>query len=205
MHKETRFPLSGAHAATTCAQCHPEDNRGHKTFHLRSIACVSCHKDRHDGQFATLMGEAGCASCHSTSSWKVIQFDHSSTKFALSGKHETTPCSGCHKRAGDGTQSMVHYAGLSPFCESCHTDVHAGQFADRGVTHCSPCHTPTGWTHTTFNHNTSSVFSLTGAHARVPCTSCHRREEIAGQWTVRFKPLSAKCENCHTGGAPTDG
>jgi hypothetical protein len=141
------------------------------------------------------MGEAGCTKCHSTDEWKNTTFDHSVTSFALAGKHQAVSCSNCHK---PGTKSnMVEYKGVSTKCESCHADPHTKQFAANGATNCTACHTPNGWTLLVFDHEKQSSFSLTGAHKKVSCRSCHREEQIGNKTTIRYKPLSSRCESCH--------
>ena len=59
----TRFPLSGAHAAVACAQCHIRPQNLAKP----SMVCGSCHaeNDVHAGRFGTQ-----CQQCHTTSSFK---------------------------------------------------------------------------------------------------------------------------------------
>ncbi len=41
-HARTRFPLTGAHAATACQRCHPGADVGH--FVPTDIQCASCHQ-----------------------------------------------------------------------------------------------------------------------------------------------------------------
>ena len=133
--------------------------------------------------------------CHSTVDWKVVTFDHTTTLFPLVGKHSSVSCSECHKAGGKSV--VVTYKGISTKCESCHDDQHAQQFAILGATDCTSCHTPKGWKVLMFDHEAQSSFSLTGAHMKVPCGSCHRAEMISGKVVVRYKPVSKKCESCH--------
>lgn len=194
-HEATRFPLRGAHRAVPCAQCHNASSTDRSVFHFATLKCEPCHKDPHGGQFNVLMGEVGCTKCHATEEWKRTSFDHSRTPFALVGKHTTVACSGCHEPAGRNT--IVQYKNAPTKCEGCHEEPHAKQFAVRGTTSCAPCHTSQSWTSLVFDHETQSSFSLTGAHKKVPCSSCHKAELINGKSVVRFKPLSTKCESCH--------
>lgn len=194
-HDESRFALKGAHAAVVCARCHNPSAGDRSVFRFAQMTCESCHKDQHNGQFKDLGGASSC-SCHTPDDWKAVTFDHSSTSFALAGKHTSVSCSGCHKP--DGKSRVVVYRNAPSTCEPCHNDPHAGQFAVGGGTNCTPCHTPTEWTLLVFDHEKQSTFSLTGAHKKVPCLSCHREERIEGKKVLRFKPLSGKCESCHT-------
>jgi hypothetical protein len=194
-HDASRFPLQGAHPAVTCARCHNASSSDRSIFRFATLKCESCHKDPHGGQFKTLMVLADCTTCHSAKDWNAVSFDHSKTSFELSGKHVSVACSGCHKPSGKNM--VVQYKGAPTKCESCHNDPHAKQFAARGATNCMQCHVPTDWVSLTFDHEKQSSFSLTGAHRKVPCRSCHREERLGAKLIVRFKPLSAKCESCH--------
>jgi hypothetical protein len=56
-----------------------------------------------------------------------------------------------------------------------------------------------------FDHDRDAAFKLSGAHARVGCAACHRRERTGapnGATRVVYRPLSAKCESCHTARPP---
>jgi hypothetical protein len=89
---------------------------------------------------------------------------------------------------------VIGFAGVEPRCAGCHADVHGGQFgADPD---CASCHGPRpGWpSHLDHDH---TRFPLDGAHAAVPCTSCHLVETIAGGPRVRYRPLPTACEGCH--------
>jgi hypothetical protein len=194
-HKESRFPLTGAHVAVPCMRCHNPSSNERSVFRFSTLQCESCHKDPHGGQFKTLAGGTDCSRCHSTEIWKPTSFDHSTTSFALVGKHTTIACSSCHKSAGKNT--VVQYKTVSPKCESCHDDPHAKQFAVRGNTTCTPCHTAVSWSSLVFDHEKQSSFSLTGAHKQVACHSCHKQELMNNKLVVRFKPLPSKCESCH--------
>ena len=197
-HNETRFELTGAHVATLCSSCHLNAESARQVFHLDRLRCESCHKDVHNGKFAASMKAASCAACHTTTQWKSAAFDHSTTRFALSGKHVGVACSACHKEEKDDPLAP-QFKKLSTDCESCHHDVHWGQFADDGKTLCNSCHSPDGWKSISFNHETQSRFSLSGGHKKVPCFSCHHEERVGDTVLIRFKPLSSTCESCHQG------
>jgi hypothetical protein len=196
--------LRGAHLAVPCSRCHVRGAEGRPVFRFASLKCEACHRDPHAGQFAREMADASCGACHSTDDWRAPSFDHAKTGFRLVGKHEKVRCGSCHTSRVKGQGAVVAYAGLSQRCESCHEDVHARQFMAAGSTSCGTCHTPAGWSSLLFNHDVRSVFALTGAHRNVPCRSCHREEIIGGKKTVRYKPLSTKCESCHANNVPTN-
>ena len=210
-HGRSAFPLTGAHEGVACASCHkPAAPGGPIRFKgTPHQACDSCHADPHAGR----MG-ARCDSCHSTAGWTRIEpgrFDHSRTRFPLTGRHEKVSCDACHRREG-----RARFAG-TPFqtCASCHRDPHAGRLG----TACATCHTTAGWERVqsgAFDHDRTR-FPLRGRHAAVACDSCHRpgrtramahasctdchADRHAGQLSHRAD--RGRCESCHDVGGWT--
>jgi hypothetical protein len=183
-HAATGFPLTGAHRAAACQQCHS----GGSPTHV-SPECYACHQT----QFANTRNpnhqSAGfgtqCATCHTTSSWAGANFDHNRTRFALTGAHQAAACTGCH--AGG------RFAGTPMDCNSCHQAQYAAttnpNHAAAGFpTDCTRCHSTTNWSGATFDHNTTS-FPLTGTHRTTACTGCHAGGRFAGTPTT--------CYSCH--------
>lgn len=193
-HARGRFPLTGAHGAVLCRECHKK-NEQTMTFVFQTVQCSSCHSDYHRGTFQKVMGSDGCATCHTTTAWDQIRFDHQRTSFSLDGRHRSVDCDQCHKQS----KGSIQYAGTPKACASCHKDPHIRQFARGGMTRCESCHTSRSWRMLIFNHETQSSFHLTGAHSRVPCGACHREEKSPRGSFVRFKPLPTTCEGCHQG------
>ncbi|HET6343756.1 MAG TPA: hypothetical protein VFH51_02440, partial [Myxococcota bacterium] len=219
MHAKARYPLEGAHTQVPCNLCHTKNpdlaqrvpqglRRRLEVEHrepLFSLArfdidvaagrCDGCHADPHGGQFAARVKAAGCADCHVVTSFKQVRFDHDKeTRFPLTGAHPGVPCGQCH---ADGV-----FKPLSTACQSCHNDIHGGQFdAPRtGKTSCERCHTTGAFKPSTFRHNDAeaSPFILTGAHERVPCERCHTAVKVAEHISVtRYLPLPTACEGCH--------
>jgi hypothetical protein len=193
-HATTGFPLTGKHRAVACSQCHTSQNDPahgdaflppHASTFARfsdvaHSACTSCHEDAHDGHFGQR-----CTSCHSTEGWHALSKQaadsgfHDKTRFPLRGGHIGVPCQQCHGPAG-GKPAV--FKGL-PFaaCTDCHADVHAGQLAaakaGKGAT-CDACHTVESFTPTTFtvDQHAGTAFPLDGAHAAVPCSTCHTQD-----------------------------
>jgi len=204
-HQGSRFPLTGAHLATPCLKCHRIDNerqaaQGKKmTFRIEPSNCVACHPDPHRSEVDRFLAKAGCEKCHTTEHWRVAadRFDHDiETKFPLSGRHRTAACRKCHEIDNGGSRVLT-LKSLQTGCQSCHMDVHRGQFAptEDAVVDCSRCHLPDGWKVLTFDHNRQSRFTLAGAHSLVACKSCHKPDPIDS--IVRYKPLPIRCEECH--------
>jgi hypothetical protein len=188
-HRETRFPLTGAHISADCESCHAPTGQGHLTFVSLSGDCVQCHL----ASFQTAQNpnhQAGgfptdCNQCHSTAAWPLARFSHVNTGFPLTGAHLAVPCMSCH---GDGV-----YKGKNTACVSCHQKDYAGVTDPNHVTaafptDCTQCHTTNAWTGATFDHTTTK-FPLTGAHKAVSCQQCHADGVYAGKSTA--------CASCH--------
>jgi hypothetical protein len=208
MHKKTHFPLTGAHVAVPCSDCHKVGLAGRTDkilpFRFKDMSCTACHKDPHHGEFNDKMAQRrsdgtplGCEACHDTRSWANISgFDHSKTKFPLLGAHRSVKCGDCHKVPQGATQ--VQFKGTSQVCEDCHKDAHDGQFAKSGKTHCADCHNSQRWVPSIFNHETQTNFSLKGAHEKVPCDKCHTQTQlVAGKPIIIYKKAPSKCADCH--------
>lgn len=204
-HRETRFPLTGAHAAVPCADCHKVSATGAPIpFRFNDRSCTACHADPHKGEFKDRMARKradgtpfGCEACHTSKSWADINgFDHSKTKFPLLGAHRTVACAECHKPTASAAS---RFTGTPHACEACHADVHDSQFVTRDAkTHCGDCHNSQRWVPSTFDHDTRTHFPLTGGHANLKCDRCHTQSHIvAGKTVVLYKNTPSKCSDCH--------
>ena len=196
-HAKTGFTLDGKHAALACQRCHNPERivaaeratlsaRDLKRTYLGlSKSCASCHEDKHRGQLG-----ANCLQCHNTTDWKAaVNFDHSKTRFKLTGAHRELACQKCHTPLATG---VLQYSGLKfDRCTSCHNDVHRGAFAQD----CQSCHNTGQWRRTLqtfqFDHG-KTRYVLTGKHLELQCESCHRGGDFK-------KPLAhGRCADCHT-------
>jgi hypothetical protein len=120
-HAASRFPLTGAHAATPCRLCHRGSAQAPPPFRFADLSCRSCHDDVHAGQFAR-GGGTDCERCHTTSSWGSLLFDHDAdSRFPLTGGHRGVPCAACHRTETSGELTFTRYRPLSTACETCHT------------------------------------------------------------------------------------
>jgi hypothetical protein len=208
-HQKTRYPLTGAHVAVGCAECHKAGLAGRTDkilpFKFEDSTCTACHEDVHKGEFKDRMTAKrangtsfGCEACHTTRSWVDIRaFDHSKTKFPLTGAHRGVVCGDCHKTQ-PGTKE-IQFKGVPKECEACHKDVHGLQFAGKdGVTKCADCHIDQRWTPSTFDHDKRTQFPLTGAHQNVGCAQCHAlQREVEGKLVLFYKPTPKACADCH--------
>jgi hypothetical protein len=201
-HKETGYVLEGKHAGLECSKCHnpskisPQERTAIKVKDLSrtylglSTTCATCHEDPHKGR----LGSA-CQQCHNFTDWKALnigQFDHSKTRYPLTGLHAQVQCAKCHV---NGTDGKPQYAGI-PFnqCSDCHKDPHHGSFGTQG---CQSCHSTSGWkkislqsVNERFDHSRTK-YPLEGKHATVSCAQCHANGDFK-------KPLAfARCTDCH--------
>ena len=207
-HRQTGFPLDGAHAAQGCRECHrPAFQRNQpgcgqagpipRTFLGLSRACLSCHRDEHRGQLA---GQT-CLSCHTMTSWRPpAKFDHGQDRLSL----DRTACAGGLRElpparrdtlAADPDRKFMVFRGLAhQRCSDCHKDPHQGRF---GAT-CQSCHSTAGWkegARARFDHGKTG-FPLTGRHRNVACASCHRTRGSSGE-VVFNRMAHGKCTDCH--------
>jgi len=199
-HRQTGYPLEGAHKGLTCKKCHTPEfispgERAqikikdlHRTYLGLTKACLTCHADEHRGQLSS-----DCQRCHGMVKWKPASgFDHATAKFKLAGAHERVVCSKCHVKQEGGAKPVVKYTGLAfSTCAPCHADPHRGAFAAA----CESCHSDVSWkqqlrTAQVFDHSRTH-FPLEGKHAGVACEQCHR--------TSNFKQAvaHARCVDCH--------
>jgi hypothetical protein len=198
-HRITDFALKDAHAAAkvACRDCHMPA----KKFRDVPSDCNACHKkdDKHKGSLGP-----HCADCHTERNWKDAKFDHSKTRFPLTGKHVDVGCRDCHKDP--------QFKGAPTKCIACHRKDddrkgHKGRFGDK----CETCHTDKDWKVSTFNHDKDTKYPLRGKHRFTKCTACHsgflyrektpttciachRKDDDRKGHKGRF---GDKCETCH--------
>jgi hypothetical protein len=210
-HRQTRFPLTDAHVAVPCGECHSAKLRGAAApvpYHFKELTCTACHEDVHQGQFQKFTAKLrpdgsplGCEACHSVKEWQdLVRFDHDKqTTFGLSGTHKATACIQCHKPPNlETTMRHVSFKSAPSHCEGCHEDAHGRQFARDGrAPTCDKCHNTAKWKPSLFNHELT-VFSLRGAHQDVKCSACHKDfREVEGKRVLFYCPTPKECADCH--------
>jgi len=204
-HSQTRYDLTGKHAAVACNDCHkplasapsiPAASYVPRQYHFASQTCVACHADPHQTMLA-------CEACHTTQQWKELRnFDHSTTKFLTEGPHNIA-CIRCH-RASDAPASKTASKETPLFsktpnqCFGCHRDVHGGQFMGGGPREdCSACHVLPRWSATDFNHD-QTRFPIDRAHRNVGCVQCHKEQKETDGKTIRiYRGTPTECTKCH--------
>lgn len=194
-HNKINFQITGAHLATPCESCHYQQTNW--IFKGTRLECIYCHKNIHEKELKIeYLPENKCEFCHQTESWNTINFDHSKTSFPLFGKHSSVTCGSCHRKTETEISSVI-FSSLNKECESCHKDVHNGQFKVEGISDCSRCHTYYNWKPEKFDHN-KTKFSLEGAHQKIECALCHPKVENNGTTFIKFKLEDFKCAACHS-------
>ena len=223
-HARVRPFFDGQHAMLRCAQCHvstygtmpaPAPPRGpilaaagraasvpallRVGFAKASDACATCHTDVHLGQVG-----ARCETCHTvaTPKFAVPTFQHSTTRFPLTGKHTAAACQSCHTvatqdfPAGHGTARRL--AGMGTACATCHQDPHKGELGAS----CERCHSTDTFTfsgkwYTHSNRQLSRTFFV-GRHVTA-CTACHKRgpETTPARTMLAAYVIPTACASCH--------
>jgi hypothetical protein len=213
-HSKTRYPLTGLHEKVACEKCHRPDAPGGSARYkeMKFAACSACHSDPHRGEF-----KKSCESCHTTRGWKTLlagfNFDHSKTKYPLTGKHTQLPCFSCHVH--DDFKKEIAFG----TCSDCHSpDPHKDQFNARTKKgDCAECHTVDGWKPLLFGvkEHDETQYPLRGKHAVVACAQCHTPAGGAAVYRLKFSlcidchkdphdnqfaapPYKNTCEDCHT-------
>jgi hypothetical protein len=177
------FPLEGKHTALRCNTCHPPEGRG-AVYVSGKRACAQCHPDRHAGEFSAAPIANRCDVCHTVNGFQPATFNvshHTSTRFPLTGKHESIACAQCHK---PDAPTRYHFATLT--CNGCHSDPHRTSLA------CETCHITTAWKSALpFDHSITR-FRLEGQHAMLTCAQCHVPSPVP-----RFAGTESACASCH--------
>ncbi|MBL0123285.1 MAG: cytochrome C [Betaproteobacteria bacterium] len=189
-HAHTDFALKGAHQKAECSACHAAKIK----YRDAPLTCIGCHKkdDKHKGDLGNK-----CVDCHNENTWKEVKFDHSKTRFALVGKHDTAKCEACH--------ANERYKNTPRTCIGCHKkdDNHKGRYGEK----CETCHHAEDWK-SQFNHARQARYPLLGKHLTAKCDACHRAPLYTEKLPTRCVAchlkddshkgsLGDKCETCH--------
>jgi nitrate/TMAO reductase-like tetraheme cytochrome c subunit len=185
-HSNTRYPLTGAHQATACNQCHVNN-----VYRDLPQDCNSCHAGDFNGttnpNHAARNFSRNCTQCHTTTAWVPASFDHNASRFPLTGRHTTATCVSCHV---GGNYNLVYND-----CYQCHQADFARPTNPNHVTlqfshDCTPCHTTTAWRPTTYNHDVQYFRIYSGKHRNkwTQCSECHPTPGNYGVFT---------CISCH--------
>jgi hypothetical protein len=93
----TSFPLTGAHRAATCADCHADG-----VYDGKPTTCVPCHQTDYDAttnpRHTLAVFPLTCNTCHTTTRWTGATINHTWFK---TPHHGVSACSDCHVNAND--------------------------------------------------------------------------------------------------------
>ena len=215
-HNNSKFPLTGAHVTTPCAQCHTNGFSGTPTD------CFACHQPAYaqstNPNHISINIPNTCADCHTTApGWKPATFAMHSNYYVLQGAHTSLSCDACHNG---------NYTNIPNTCVGCHlTDynntTNPNHAAAGFPTDCASCHTQVAWAPSTFNHD-GQYFPIYSGHHQgrwtlcsdchpnasnfqvFTCTtSCHPQSSMdnAHQGISGYSYNSNACYNCHPTGS----
>ena len=147
-HNVTRFPLTGAHLAADCEDCHKPAAQGHLSYVNLRTDCVASHQNDYNSTTSPNHATSGlptdCIQCHSTAAWEPGKIpNHDGLFFPIySGVHRGRwrVCSDCHINAtsynqfecilchahDDPVQLAGNHSGVSGYqynsqaCYTCH-------------------------------------------------------------------------------------
>ncbi len=194
-HNESQFPLTGAHLATPCFDCHKKTVKW--SFRKIGKKCGDCHQNIHESVLDKKYDpEPTCVNCHGSNKWSEVEFDHSKTGYILEGAHLRQSCRSCHFKPGEQSKEVQQFSQLSSSCTGCHKDEHQKQFGEPVGTSCLKCHDYFDWTAGLFNHD-QTAFPLDGKHKNVACNKCHPPVVTAQLSFTWYKLKSFACESCH--------
>lgn len=157
-----------AHRKLRCVDCHRQEGKRDNlnTVVARAGECVRCHVPPHQAL-------PKCERCHPSDSFKAKRYQHPA--WQLRGAHTRLDCKKCHSVKKLGVAKGAT-------CSACHGVRHGG------LSDCARCHTQTAFRPSKFRH--SSVYKLSGAHARLSCGQCHP----GVRWT---QSKGTACSSCH--------
>lgn len=191
LHRQTRFPLLGAHSMADCQQCHSSASL--LRFEPLGIECYDCHRADYEATTSPDHQNANysknCAECHFINSftWAGAGINHDF--FPLKEGHDIDDCTKCHT---DG-----NYGNISPTCVSCHQqDYNAANNPNHTnlqfPTDCNQCHSlAPGWSPANFTSHDAQFFPIyLGQHNGEweTCADCHKNSSDYGIFT---------CTDCH--------
>jgi nitrate/TMAO reductase-like tetraheme cytochrome c subunit len=102
-HNQTQFPLTGAHVAISCIDCHKNNQ-----YTGLPGDCYACHDNDYNATSDPNHQSAGfpvqCEDCHNTNNWEETTWEHDAQYFPIyTGKHREAwdNCVDCHVNSGD--------------------------------------------------------------------------------------------------------
>jgi hypothetical protein len=185
--ENTGFLLDGAHETVVCSSCHENYQ---VPAEIRTCASASCHATDYDESseppHASMNFSTDCTDCHTTTAWSPALFEHTlaATGFALEGAHANTDCQQCHEpwqilpEPRTCAASTCH---LTDYNNTSDPDHQSASFP----LECETCHTQTGWTPASFDHDSENFPIYSGQHRGEwnDCSQCHINSSDFGEFT----------------------
>lgn len=175
-----------------CLDCHADlkrsiqANKGyHVSYEVKPKNCISCHSEHHGLKFEMIR-------------FDQKTFNHRLTGYELEGAHKSKDCRDCHKpeyiQNTELKKNAKTFLGLDTKCLTCHADYHQKTLSGD----CAKCHNFEKFKPAIkFNHQKSD-FPLAGAHQKLDCAACHKKEIRNGKEFQKFADLEFKsCVACH--------
>ncbi len=192
-HRDTRFPLAGAHAVADCTACHGRARQ--ETFRDTPTACVACHdRDRRrpgvEPDHIAAGYRAQCDACHTQYAWAPAQIHHD-LFFPLRGAHTVAACADCHQGGRFGGTPSLCYACHGATYDAVADPPHRAQSFDH---RCDKCHDDASWLPTKPAWHDGYFPIASGNHRGLRCEQCHYQG---------YAPQTFDCTRCH-GKADTD-
>jgi len=187
-HNNTGFPLTGAHLAVACIECHADGYAGTPTD------CAACHIIDYNQSTNPNHGGLGfptdCAACHTTGpGWAPATFGIHNNYYPLNGAHAqiANDCAACHNGDYSNTPNTCAGCHLDDYNQTTSPDHQAAQFS----TDCAACHSENSWEPATFDHDGQYFPIYSGKHDGEwdQCTDCHTNPSDYSVFT---------CLTCHT-------
>lgn len=177
------FPLTFGHAINECNLCH------NGNYTSTPNTCNGCHMPDYTAttnpNHSAVQFPTNCAVCHNETAWAPSSFNHNS--FPIVGAHTAiTNCNDCHHG---------NYTITPNTCAGCHMpDYDATTNPNHSTalfsTDCTICHTQSGWTPSSFDHDAQYFPIYSGKHDGEwnSCTDCHTN---SGNYAI------FSCVDCH--------
>ncbi len=221
-HATSAFPLTGAHAAVQCSDCHASGYAG------TSMICYDCHKNNYQGTdnppHQTLALSTGCENCHTTEpGWKPALFPDHDNYYQIQGAHLSIKnnCADCHNGNYVNTPSTCYGCHQSDFDNTVDPPHKSANFP----VDCTACHTQNAWSPSTFDHDGQYFPIYSGRHngewntcadchtnnsdyAVFSCITCHAhsqtRMDDEHREVSNYRYESTACYDCHPKGESHD-
>ena len=225
LHQDNGFPLLGAHAGASCADCHSSETG--LRFERIGNDCINCHRADYASTSSPSHQGAGfstnCVDCHDVTrfDWTTDRVNHDF--FPLTKGHDISDCARCHTTGS--------YSNTPSDCISCHkndfeTAVSPNHQSGGFSQNCIECHTTDpDWMPAVYTQHDAAYFPIySGAHkgewdackdchtnpsnyAEYTCVTCHMNPETDNQHNGvnGYSYNSPACLACHPTGSANDG